>query len=158
MLLFIWTAIIAPFLCAELLSGAKFYELGLHCCMVVHKAACHTLSNAFSKSVKTWYKSCWCWRYYSHRILKLKICSEVLIPALSIACSAAIILSAWGFSLFKIHFRMTDELNGSVGLAALFREWSSQRLSPWCRRVSCCPVYIRLSHYVFRLDCFRAFS
>ena len=52
----------------------------------------------------------------------LKIRSEVLIPALSIACSAAIISSAWGFSLFKITFRMTDELNGSVGLAALFRE------------------------------------
>ena len=36
---------------------------------------------------------------YSHRILRLKICSVVLLPALSPACSSAIISSAWGFSL-----------------------------------------------------------
>ena len=33
-------------------------------------AACHTLSKAFLKSMKTWYRFCWCWRYFSHRILK----------------------------------------------------------------------------------------
>ena len=72
-----------------------------------HKAACHTLSKAFLKSMKTWYRFCWCWRYFSHRILRLKICSVVLLPALNPACSSAIISSAWGLSLFKITFSMT---------------------------------------------------
>ena len=75
--------------------------------MVAHKAACHTLSKAFLKSMKTWYRFCWCWRYFSHRILRLKICSVVLLPALNPACSSAIISSAWGLSLFKITFSMT---------------------------------------------------
>ena len=42
-----------------------------------------------------------------HRILRLKICSVVLLPALNPACSSAIISSAWGFSLFKMTFSMT---------------------------------------------------
>ena len=75
--------------------------------MVAHKAACHTLPKAFLKSLKTWYRFCWCWRYFSHRILRLKICSVVLLPALNPACSSAIISSAWGLSLFKITFSMT---------------------------------------------------
>ena len=41
------------------------------------------------------------------RILRLKICSVVLLPALNPACSSAIISSAWGLSLFKITFSMT---------------------------------------------------
>ena len=41
------------------------------------------------------------------RILRLKICSVVLLPALNLACSSAIISSAWGLSLFKITFSMT---------------------------------------------------
>ena len=44
---------------------------------------------------------------FSHRILRLKICSVVLLPALNPACSSAIISSAWGLSLFKITFSMT---------------------------------------------------
>ena len=43
---------------------------------------------------------------FSHRILRLKICSVVLLPALNPACSSAIISSAWGLSLFKITFNM----------------------------------------------------
>ena len=45
---------------------------------------------------------------FSHRILRLKICSVVLLPALNPACSSAIISSAWGLSLFKITFRITE--------------------------------------------------
>ena len=45
------------------------FALIMFFCMVAHKAACHTLSKAFLKSVKTWYRFCWCWRYFSHRIL-----------------------------------------------------------------------------------------
>ena len=37
--------------------------------MVAHSATCQTLSNAFLKSTKMWYRSCWCWRYLSHIIL-----------------------------------------------------------------------------------------
>ena len=44
---------------------------------------------------------------FSHRILRLKICSVVLLPALNPACSSAIISSAWGFSIFKMTFSMT---------------------------------------------------
>ena len=54
------------------------FALILYFRMVAHKAACHTLSKAFLKSMKTWYRFCWCWRYFSHRILRLKICSVVL--------------------------------------------------------------------------------
>ena len=45
--------------------------------------------------------------YFSYRILGLKICSVVLLPALNPACSSAIISSAWGLSLFKMIFKMT---------------------------------------------------
>ena len=31
---------------------------------VAHKAACQTLSKAFLKSMKTWERSCWCWRHF----------------------------------------------------------------------------------------------
>ena len=41
------------------------------------------------------------------RILRLKICSVVLLSALNPACSSAIISSAWGLSLFKMNFSMT---------------------------------------------------
>ena len=43
----------------------------------------------------------------SHTSLRLKICSMVLLPALNLACSSAIISSAWGLSLFKMTFSMT---------------------------------------------------
>ena len=45
------------------------FALILYFRMVAHKAACHTLSKAFLKSMKTWYRFCWCWRYFSHRPL-----------------------------------------------------------------------------------------
>ena len=43
------------------------FALILYFPMVAHKAACHTLSKAFLKSMKTWYRFCWCWRYFSHK-------------------------------------------------------------------------------------------
>ena len=124
------------------------FALILYYRMVAHKAACHTLSKAFLKSMKTWYRFCWCWRYFSHRILRLKICSVVLLPALNPACSSAIISSAWGLSLLQDNFQhdfagITDEADSSVVLAelqvALFRECNNQRLSPWGRPFSCSP-------------------
>ena len=75
--------------------------------MVAHKAACKTLSKAFFKSMKTWSRSCWCWRYFSQRMRRLKICSVVLLPALKPACSSAMIFSACGFNLFNMIFSMT---------------------------------------------------
>ena len=51
------------------------FELILYFRMVAHKAACHTLSKAFLKSVMTWYRFFQCWKYFLHRILRLKICS-----------------------------------------------------------------------------------
>ena len=43
----------------------------------------------------------------SRRILRLNICSVVLLPALKPACSSAIISSACGWSLFRMIFNMT---------------------------------------------------
>ena len=48
-----------------------------------------------------------CWRYFSHRIRRLKICSVVLLPALKPASSSAMIFSACGFNLFSMIFSMT---------------------------------------------------
>ena len=39
--------------------------LMLYFFMVAHKAVCPTLSKAFLKSMKTWERSCRCWRYFS---------------------------------------------------------------------------------------------
>ena len=74
------------------------------------RAACHTLSNAFLKSTKTWKRSCWCWRYLSHSILRLKICSVVLRPGLNPACSSAMFLRydqsfAWLQRIFIVQKR-----------------------------------------------------
>ena len=49
----------------------------------------------------------WCWRYFSQRIRRLKICSAVLLPALKPACTSAMIFSACGFNLFSMIFSMT---------------------------------------------------
>ena len=46
-------------------------------------------------------------KYFSHRILILKICSVVLLPALNPVASSVIISLAWGLSLFKMTFSMT---------------------------------------------------
>ena len=75
--------------------------------MVALKAACHTLSKAFLKSIKTWYRFCWCRRYFSLGILRLKICSVALLLTLNPTCSSAIISLACGLSLFKMTFSMT---------------------------------------------------
>ena len=75
--------------------------------MVAHKAVCQTLSKAFLKSIKTWQRSCWCWKYLSQRILRLKIYSVVLLPAPKPACSSAMIFSTCGFNLFSKIFSMT---------------------------------------------------
>ena len=68
--------------------------LMLYFFMVTHKAACQTLSKAFLKSIKTSWRSCWCWRYFLQKIHMLKICSVVLLPALKPACSSAMTFSA----------------------------------------------------------------
>ena len=105
------------------------FALILYFRMVAHKAACHTLSKAFLKSMKTWYRFCWCWRYFSHRILRLKICSVVLLPALNPACSSAIISSAWGFSLFKMTFSMTLKYNTVLNRLNILRAFTLQKKS-----------------------------
>ena len=76
--------------------------------MVAHKVACQTLSKAYVKSMKTWQMSCQCWRYFSQRIRRLKICFVlvVLIPVLKPAYSSAMIFSACGFDLFNMIFSM----------------------------------------------------
>ena len=83
------------------------FVLMLYFFMVAHKAACQILSKAFLKSMKIWQRSCWCWRYFSQRIRRLKICSVVLLPALKPACSSAMILSVCDYSLFSMIFSMT---------------------------------------------------
>ena len=40
-------------------------------------------------------------------ILRLKLCSLMLLPALNLACSSAVISSAWGLSVLKMTFSMT---------------------------------------------------
>ena len=83
--------------------------------MVAHEAAFQILSKAFLKSVKTWWKSCWCRWWFSQRILRLKICSVVLLPALKHVCFSAMISarsSAWVCL-------MADEADRSVVLALL---------------------------------------
>ena len=80
-------------------------------------------------------------------ILRLKICSVVLLPALNPASSSAIIFSVWGLSIFKITFSIscskTDKADSSVVLSELqvapFRVCNNQRLSPWGRPFSCSP-------------------
>ena len=80
--------------------------LMLYFSMVADKATCQTLLKAFLKSMKTRQRSCWCWKYFSQRILRLKICSMVLLPALKPSYSSAMIFSAYTFILFSI-FSMT---------------------------------------------------
>ena len=76
--------------------------------MVAHGAACQTLSKVFFKSLKTWWRSCWCRRYFSQGIHRLKICSVVLLSALKPACSS-VLISACGFNLFSMIFSMTGD-------------------------------------------------
>ena len=46
-----------------LMTWIRFVVM-LYFFMDAHKAACQTLSKAFLKSMKTWQRSCWCWRYF----------------------------------------------------------------------------------------------
>ena len=91
--------------------------------MVAHKSACQTLSKAFLRSMKTCYRSQWCWRYFSQRIHRLKICFMVLLPALKPACSSVMIFSACGFNLFSMILHdfawVADEADRWVVLALL---------------------------------------
>ena len=90
-------------LLVELLNGVNLSAL----CIVAHKAACHaaTLSKAFLKSLKTWYCTDLLMLEDSQRILRSKIYSVVLLPALNPACSIAIISLAWGFKLVQDEFQ-----------------------------------------------------
>ena len=81
--------------------------LMLYFFMVAHKAACKTLSKDFLKPLKTEYRSCWYWKYFSQRIRRLKVCSVVLLPAVKPACSSVMIFSACDFNLFSMIFSMT---------------------------------------------------
>ena len=56
MLQFIWTALVDLSKSCSLVRTR--FALILYFCMVAHKAACHTLSKAFLKSMKTWYRFC----------------------------------------------------------------------------------------------------
>ena len=49
----------------------------------------------------------WFRRYLSQGILKLKICSVVLLLALKPVCSSAMIFPGCSFSLFSMIFSMT---------------------------------------------------
>ena len=110
--------------------------------MVAHKAACHTLSKAFLKSMKI--------------LLMLLFTQdskgEDLFCGASSCSEPSLFFSNSFFSLgfkpiqddFQHDFaRMTDEADSSVVLAelqvALFRECNNQRLSPWGRPFSCSP-------------------
>ena len=78
--------------------------LTLHFRTVAYKAACHTLSKASLKSMKTRHRLCRCWRQLSHRTPRLKICSVAPPLARNPAWSPATISSAWGLSLSKMTF------------------------------------------------------
>ena len=125
------------------------FALILYFRMMAHKAACHTLSKAFLKSMKTWYVQI---------LLKLQVVftqdSEIedLFCGASSGSEPSLFFSNYFFSLgfkpiqddFQHDFaRMTDEADSSVVLAelqvALFRECNNQRLSPWGRPFSCSP-------------------
>ena len=64
--------------------------------IVTRKASCLTLKSFL-----------WCCRCFAQRILRLNMCSVVLLPALKPACSNAVISSACGWSLFREIFNMT---------------------------------------------------
>ena len=74
--------------------------------MVAHKAACN-LPNFVNGSFGT----ARCWRYFSRRILRLKICSVVLCGSEPSIFFSKNELSLWlgGLSLFKITFSITVE-------------------------------------------------
>ena len=112
------------------------FALILFFSMVTHKAACHA-----PNSVDGSFGTARCWRYFSHRILRLKICpaiwymSYAICPvhsymAMNPAYSSAIISLIWGLSLFKITFSTTDEADNTCNsyMGCLLLE-----LSVWCK-------------------------
>ena len=121
------------------------FALILYFRMVAHKAACHTPSRAFLKSMV-------------QILLMLEVLFtqdskvEDLFCGASSSSEPSLFFSNYFFSLgfqpiqddFQHDFaRMTDEADSSVVLAelqvALFRECNNQRLSPWGRPFSCSP-------------------
>ena len=73
--------------------------------MVAHKA---NSVKGFFEIIKDMVQICGCSRYFSHRILRLKICSVVLLLALN----PARIWLAWGFKPAQDEFHYsTDEAN-----------------------------------------------
>ena len=98
------------------------FALILFFSMVTHKAACHA-----PNSVDGSFGTARCWRYFSHRILRLKICSVVLHgyePSLFFSNY----LSGLGFKPFKITFSTTDEAANNSYMGCLLSE-----LSVWCK-------------------------
>ena len=98
--------------------------LMLYFFIVAHKATCQTLWKAFSKSMKTWYRTCWCWRDFSQRMLRLKSYSVVLLSVLKFACSSAMIFSALMLQSVQYDLQhdfawVTDEADPSVVLTLL---------------------------------------
>ena len=84
------------------------FALILYFRMVAYKAPCHTLSNVFFKqSYEDMVQILLGGRFFSHMILRLKICSMVLLTALNPVCFSAIISLAWGLNLFKMTLSMT---------------------------------------------------
>ena len=98
------------------------FALILFFSMVTHKAACHA-----PNSVGGSFGTARCWRYFSHRILRLKIC-PVVLHGYEPAYSSAIISLVWGLSLFKITFSTTNEADNNSYMGCLLLE-----LSEWCK-------------------------
>ena len=86
--------------------------LMLYFFMVAHKAACQTLSKAFLKSMKTWWRSCSCWRHFSQKIHRLKMCSVVLLPVLKPALMMLIVRQFW--HCFRLPFLGSVLIKDSV--------------------------------------------
>ena len=63
------------------------------------------LQTPFFKSMKKWNRFSLCLRYFSHRILRFKICSVVLLPALNPGLFSMIISSAWCFKHVQDDFK-----------------------------------------------------
>ena len=70
------------------------------------------MSKAFLKSMKTWWRSCWCRRYFSQGIHRLKICSVVLLPVLKPALMMLIVRQFW--HCFRLPFLGSVLIKDSV--------------------------------------------
>ena len=119
------------------------FALILYFRRVAHKAACHTLSKAFLKSMKT----CMVQILLMLEVLLTQDSKvEDLFSGASFGSEPSLFFSNYFFSLgfkpIQDDFqhdvaRMTDDAGSSVVLAelqiALFRECDNQRLSPWGR-------------------------